>query len=103
MSNLCYRFSTNSIKLSKKLSLVLGHKETIDVLNVHAGVISSKSKVGSAKFYKLFAEFAELFEKSGGYDESYLDSEPTEVTHAYRAFRKCIKDEVTKVGGAERL
>ena len=47
-------------------------------------------------FRKLFRNFVELFEKSG-YEETYLDGEPTEVTDAYKEFLGCIKDEVTEV------
>ncbi|PUU77492.1 hypothetical protein B9Z19DRAFT_1128236 [Tuber borchii] len=38
----------------------LHHSQTIIALNIHAGMISSKDKVGSEKFYKLFAEFIKL-------------------------------------------
>ncbi|KAA8908829.1 hypothetical protein FN846DRAFT_944352 [Sphaerosporella brunnea] len=74
------------------------HKETINVLNTHAGVVASEYKTGSDKFYKLFAEFVNLFKESGeGYEEGYLNGNPTDVTHAYWAFVNCIKDEVTRV------
>ncbi|KAA8893516.1 hypothetical protein FN846DRAFT_1025664 [Sphaerosporella brunnea] len=78
------------------------HKETITVLNTHAGVVASKHKTGSDKFYKLFAEFVNLFKESGeGYEQGYLDGNPTDVTHAYWAFVNCINDEVTRVEAAE--
>ncbi|KAA8893635.1 hypothetical protein FN846DRAFT_923541 [Sphaerosporella brunnea] len=81
---------------------MLKHKETINVLNTHAGVVASKHKTGSDKFYKLFAEFVNLFKESGeGYEEGYLNGNPTDVTHAYWAFVNCIKDEVTRVEAAE--
>ncbi|KAA8893538.1 hypothetical protein FN846DRAFT_751931, partial [Sphaerosporella brunnea] len=66
---------------------MIKHKETIDVLNTHAGVIASKHKTGSDKFYTLFAEFVKLFKESGdGLEEGYLDGYPTDVTRAYWAF-----------------
>ncbi|KAF8246111.1 hypothetical protein K440DRAFT_500655, partial [Wilcoxina mikolae CBS 423.85] len=61
------------------------HKETIDVLNTHAAVIASKHKTGSDEFYKRFAKFVELFEKSD-YDEGYLEGNLTDVTRAYWSF-----------------
>ena len=73
------------------------HKETIDVLNTHAGIIASKHKTGSDEFYKRFAKFIELFEESDR-DEGYLEGNFTDVTRAYWAFLNCIKDEVTRVG-----
>jgi len=49
------------------------HQPTIDILNTHAGVAASYHKVGSDKFYKLFAEFVKLFKESGqGYEERPL-------------------------------
>jgi hypothetical protein len=72
------------------------HKETIDVLNTHAGVIASKYKIGSDEFYTRFAEFVKLFKESD-YDDSYLDGNPTGVTRAYWGFLNCIRDEVTRV------
>ena len=81
---------------------VSGHQPTIDVLNTHAGVAASNHKVGSDKFYKLFAEFVRLFKESGeGYEEDFLERVPTDVTRAYWAFLDCIKDEVTRVGAGE--
>lgn len=59
-----------------------GHRPTIDVLDFYASVFSSDRKVGSAKFYKLFADFVERFKRSGC-GVSYLDGNPTDVTHAY--------------------
>jgi hypothetical protein len=78
------------------------HKETIDVLNTHAGVVASKHNTGSDKFYRLSTEFVKAFEKSGeGYEEGYLDGNPTDVTRAYWAFLNCIKDEVTRADAVE--
>lgn len=71
-------------------------------MKVHAGVISSKHKIGSEKFYTLLSEFVNLFKESGeGYDEGYLDGKPTDVTRAYRAFMNCIKSEATRVDVSE--
>ncbi|KAA8895182.1 hypothetical protein FN846DRAFT_912061 [Sphaerosporella brunnea] len=76
----------------------ISHQPTIDVMNTHAAVIASKQKTGSDNFYTLFAEFVKLFKQSGeGYEEGYLDGDPTDVTRAYWAFVNCIKDEVTRV------
>ncbi|KAA8902718.1 hypothetical protein FN846DRAFT_1022449 [Sphaerosporella brunnea] len=90
-------------KAFEKLLTYSEHKETIDVLNTHAGVIASKHKTGSDKFYTLFAEFVKLFRESGddGFEEGYLDGYPTDVTRAYWAFLNCIDSEVTWVEAAE--
>ncbi|KAA8894172.1 hypothetical protein FN846DRAFT_786850 [Sphaerosporella brunnea] len=80
----------------------ISHQPTIDVMNTHAAVIASNYKTGSDKFYKLFAEFVNLFKESGeGYEQGYLDGNPTDVTHAYWAFVNCINHEVTRVEAAE--
>ena len=92
MSNLCH---SQQLDQASKLTCP-EHQETIDVLNIYAETITSASKVGSDMFRKLFRNFVELFEKSG-YEETYLDGEPTEVTDAYKEFLGCIKDEVTEV------
>ena len=40
------------------------HKPTLNALNAHAGVISSKFEEGSGGFYAKFAEFIKLLEES---------------------------------------
>ena len=69
-------------------------------MNTHASVIASNYRVGSDKFYTLFAEFVKLFEESD-YDERFLDEPATDVTIAYWRFLNCNKDEVTRVEAAE--
>jgi len=73
-----------------------GHQPTINVLNRHAKIVSSKHEAGSDKFYTLFAEFVRLLEASE-FDQGYLDGNDTDVTRAYWAFLNCINDEVTRV------
>ncbi|KAF8246400.1 hypothetical protein K440DRAFT_662155 [Wilcoxina mikolae CBS 423.85] len=80
--------------------LFITHKETIDVLNIHAGVISSSYKTGSNEFYARFNRFVEVFRESE-LDDSYLDGGSTDVTRAYWAFLNCIPDEVTRVDAME--
>jgi len=36
------------------------HKPTIDILNTHATVLSSKYEVATTKFYELFSSFIKL-------------------------------------------
>lgn len=67
--------------------------ETIHVLNNHATVIASNHQQGSPNFHKQFGRFVELFEKSG-FDEDYLEGEPTAVTEAYWSFLHCCQFEV---------
>ena len=62
-----------------RLTFLLEHGKTIHILNTHAGVLSSDCKKGSPKFFAAFANFIELFKKSG-FDQSYLDGEGLEVT-----------------------
>jgi hypothetical protein len=67
-------------------------KPTIDILNTHASVLSSKYEVATAKYNELFSNFIKLFKESGdGYDDSYLDGSETSVTVAYWAFSNCQK------------
>ncbi|RPA95267.1 hypothetical protein L873DRAFT_1813217 [Choiromyces venosus 120613-1] len=80
------------------------HEETITLLNTHAGVKASMTKVGSEKFYALFAEFIDAFEDSG-YNTEYLKGNGTatgpapRVNSAFWAFMQCVKDEVRPVKG----
>lgn len=63
------------------------------------GVIASKHKVASGKYYANFAESIRLFKEPEG-DESYLDDGVTTgVTRAYWTFLRCEKDEVRRVDG----
>ncbi|PWW76387.1 hypothetical protein C7212DRAFT_186523 [Tuber magnatum] len=76
----------------------LDHNPTIHVLNTHAGVLASKHKIGSDKFYGLFAEFVKQFTGSGGgYETSYLTGIPTDVTRAYYEFIRSLDMEVMAV------
>ena len=62
---------------------------------MHASVISSKHKVGSEKFYELFAKFIKLLKASES-GESYLDDEePGSLAHACESFILCADDEVS--------
>ncbi|RPB05784.1 hypothetical protein L873DRAFT_1832544 [Choiromyces venosus 120613-1] len=66
------------------------HKETINILNIHAGVRADSHKTGTDKFYRRFAEFIQLFEDSD-YKENYLiaESQCTDVTRAYWSLAGC--------------
>ncbi|CUS07938.1 unnamed protein product [Tuber aestivum] len=78
--------------------LRIEHPQTITVLNLHAGVLSSKWTTGSEKFYHLFAEFVRTFAEVGdGFEEGFLKGRATETTHAYWAFLGCVDSEVSKV------
>lgn len=74
------------------------HKETIDVMNKHATIISSQQKDPSQKFHSTFAKFVERLEESD-FDDTYLeDKKATSLTHAYWLFLQCVKDECSPVG-----
>ncbi|RPA91752.1 hypothetical protein L873DRAFT_1867002 [Choiromyces venosus 120613-1] len=66
------------------------HKETIKILNIHAGVRADSHKTGTDEFYRRFAEFVQLFEGSGC-DESYLTagSQYADVARAYWSILDC--------------
>ena len=71
------------------------YKPATTALNLHANVISSKHKVGSKKFYELFAEFIELLKASES-GESYLDDEePSSLARACESFILCAEEEVS--------
>ena len=71
------------------------YKPAITALNIHAGVKWSQHKVGSEKFYELFAEFIKLLKASES-GESYLDDEePSSLERAYESFILCADDEVS--------
>jgi len=73
------------------------HKPTIEALNTHAGIISSLDKVGSDKFYKLFAEFIKLLKESNC-DKSSLEVVSSKcLKRACSTFVGCVKDEVHPV------
>jgi len=81
----------------------ISHQPTIDIMNAHAKIAASNVKAGSEEFYKRFASFVKLFEESGeGYEEGYLVGSPTDVTAAYWAVWRCLKDEVTTIDAASR-
>ncbi|RPA92402.1 hypothetical protein L873DRAFT_1642335, partial [Choiromyces venosus 120613-1] len=60
------------------------HKETINILNIHARVRADRHKTGADEFYRRFAEYVHLFEGSD-YDERYLTtgSQCADVARAY--------------------
>jgi len=77
--------------------LRISHKPTLDILNTRASVVSSKYEMTTEKYCELFDNFLGLFKEFGdGYDQSYLDGDPTAVTSAYWAFLNCQKTEVIK-------
>ncbi|KAG0129175.1 hypothetical protein HOY82DRAFT_521783 [Tuber indicum] len=79
----------------------ISHTETLEVLNMHAGVLSSNYKSGSATFYRLFEDFLKQFKEWGmGYEVDYLMGTPTPVTGAYWAFVKCSSTDVARVKGS---
>ena len=74
------------------------HKPTLNALNAHAGVISSKFEEGSGGFYAKFAEFIKLLKSQTS--TTYLgDGVRTSVTRAYLSFLQALKDEVRRVEG----
>ncbi|KAF8458269.1 hypothetical protein BDZ91DRAFT_743376 [Kalaharituber pfeilii] len=60
----------------------LGHKPTLNILNMQSGIIASKHRVGSEEFQ---ARFAELFEASD-HDGGYLDGNAIDLTRTYWSF-----------------
>ncbi|RPA91754.1 hypothetical protein L873DRAFT_1794718 [Choiromyces venosus 120613-1] len=66
------------------------HKETSNILNIHARVRADSYKTGTDKFYQRFSEFVQLFEGSD-YDESYLTagSQSADVACAYWSLLGC--------------
>ena len=74
------------------------HRATLHVLNAHAGVISSKSEMGSDVFYAKYAEFIKLLKESDC-DDTYLDGVGSSVTRAYWSFLQAHNDEVRRVTG----
>ncbi|RPA91662.1 hypothetical protein L873DRAFT_1713016 [Choiromyces venosus 120613-1] len=65
------------------------HKETIDILNLHAGVRADNDKTGTDEFYKRFADFIQAFKRSDP-KVNYLIGESTNVTRAaYWSLLKC--------------
>ncbi|RPB04313.1 hypothetical protein L873DRAFT_1667159 [Choiromyces venosus 120613-1] len=65
------------------------HKETIDILNLHAGVRADNDITGTDEFYKRFAEFIQAFKRSDP-KVNYLIGESTNVTRAaYWSLLKC--------------
>ncbi|RPB02828.1 hypothetical protein L873DRAFT_369145 [Choiromyces venosus 120613-1] len=79
---------------------MISYRPTIDALNLHAGVIASKHKIGSDEFYARFSEFMKLFEEYD-YDEGYLEGNATDLTRAYWSFQNCIRTEVKRVDAGE--
>ncbi|RPA90851.1 hypothetical protein L873DRAFT_1716449 [Choiromyces venosus 120613-1] len=65
------------------------HKETIDILNLHAAVRANNDKTGTDEFYKKFAEFIKAFRMSDP-KVNYLIGESTNATRAaYWSLLKC--------------
>ncbi|RPA94596.1 hypothetical protein L873DRAFT_1814133 [Choiromyces venosus 120613-1] len=65
------------------------HKETLDILNLHAGVRVDNDKTGTDEFYDKFAEFIKAFEWSDP-NVNYLIAESTNATRAaYWSLLKC--------------
>ena len=59
--------------------MCLGNDKTVQLLNIHAGVLASNRKKSTRKFSKLFAAFITALEKSG-FDETYTEDKDPEVT-----------------------
>ncbi|RPA92050.1 hypothetical protein L873DRAFT_1794517 [Choiromyces venosus 120613-1] len=72
------------------LLMPCSHRETINILNIHAGVRADSHKTGTDEFYQKFAEFIQLFERSGC-DESYLTarSQCADIARAYWLLLGC--------------
>ncbi|RPB02832.1 hypothetical protein L873DRAFT_1732661 [Choiromyces venosus 120613-1] len=74
---------------------VISYQPTIDILNLHAGVIASKHKTGSDEFYARFSEFVKLLKESN-YKKGYLEGNATDMTRAYWSFLNCIRNGVKR-------
>ncbi|PWW72959.1 hypothetical protein C7212DRAFT_286368 [Tuber magnatum] len=69
------------------------HKETIQILNTHAGVRADTQKNGSEEYYRRFQVFIERFEQSD-HDMNYLEAvPPTDLTRAYWDLLNCERYE----------
>ncbi|KAG0128507.1 hypothetical protein HOY82DRAFT_611734 [Tuber indicum] len=77
------------------------HHGTINLLNTHAGILSSKRKIATPKFFDAFSNFISLFEKSK-FDESFHEKK-TEVTLAYEEFLGFAENEVKSRKPKKRL
>jgi len=78
-----------------RLTCLLEHHRTINVLNIHAGILSSKHKIAPPQFLDAFSNFVSLFAKSK-FDESFQE-EKTEVSQVYKTFLRFAENEVKRV------
>jgi len=83
-----------------RLTCLLEHYGTINLLNTHATIISSNRKVATPKFFDAFANFISRFQKSG-FDESFHEKD-TVVTHAYEEFLSLAENEVNQAKPKKR-
>ena len=84
-----------SIMNITSLTCLLKHHRTINFLNIHVGIFSSKHKIAPSKFLDAFSNFVSLFEKSK-FDESFQE-EKTDVGQAYKASLSFAENEVKRV------
>ncbi|KAG0633212.1 hypothetical protein HOY80DRAFT_1107420 [Tuber brumale] len=72
------------------------HKETIEILNLHAKVKAHRDKTGTDEFYKRFTVFVQAFKRSDPVI-NYLNEGFTNATcTAYWSLRECQKYEDSK-------
>ncbi|CUS15719.1 unnamed protein product [Tuber aestivum] len=65
------------------------HRETLEILNIHASVVADTAVTGTSEFYANFQAFIKEFTKSGC-NEKYLEEMPrTNVHAAYWKVRNC--------------
>ncbi|CUS11649.1 unnamed protein product, partial [Tuber aestivum] len=68
---------------------LIRHKQTLDILSIHAGVVADDKKTGTEEFYEKFKVFIERFDNSN-HNVNYLNVEPgTDVTSAYWQLLHC--------------
>ncbi|RPA92488.1 hypothetical protein L873DRAFT_1794242 [Choiromyces venosus 120613-1] len=71
----------------------ISHKETIEILNLHANVIAHRDKTGTEEFYKRFAVFIQALKRSDP-GVNYLGGGITDATcAAYWSLLECQKYE----------
>ncbi|PWW80032.1 hypothetical protein C7212DRAFT_361502 [Tuber magnatum] len=89
---------TDVMKIIPALRLTSpAHKETIEILNLHAGVKAHKYKTGTDEFYRRFAIFIQAFKRSDP-RVNYLNEGFMNATcAAYWSLRECEKYEECKL------
>ncbi|PUU76564.1 hypothetical protein B9Z19DRAFT_1109377 [Tuber borchii] len=78
------------------------HMETINVLNIHAGIKADQGESMNPRFYGLFDDFIKAWESAGfaiNYlDEGVKDSHVAAVNKAYWAFHEFLENEEWRKG-----